>query len=510
MKLNADIVFKGIRRAYSAEIYGPKTTEMNLSRPEFYMEGDNTFQRDHLYLATVEHLPKRPQIQQNAALICIGDNLNLTFYKERMCVIVISSKADFFRVHQYVHSLFDYYDGWEKALYQDLLDDNDIRALLLDSQSIFNCPIYVLDNSFRIIASTQSTLASSWSLSDSGTLNVSSIDTFLSEHELMMEKKNALKLEVTDKKILCVNLFNRNDEYEGCLCIEMINNEFTDGEDRLAEFLAEIIQKAIQKSPLLINDSAATIKKVMQNLVSEMPLSYSQRMLLNSSNRKNTYVCLYMRNRGTHRQLPLSYICDTFEEAFEDSYAFVQDGSVIAFLDTDTLSPGYNTDYRIQLNKRLTEFIKKMNLCVGISNQFNDLLNIRIHYLQALSAVENGLLLDSNGNFFYFASYALTEMIINSLGNLPVEAYFPNGLAEIFEHDRNSGVSYIETLKVFLEENMSYTTTAQKLYIHRSTLIDRISRIEKELNISLKDSDHRLQLEILLKALALEEIIRNQ
>jgi DNA-binding PucR family transcriptional regulator len=57
---------------------------------------------------------------------------------------------------------------------------------------------------------------------------------------------------------------------------------------------------------------------------------------------------------------------------------------------------------------------------------------------------------------------------------------------------------------------MSYTATARKLYIHRSTLIDRISRIEKELNIDLKDSDQRLQLEILLKAVDLEEVLRQQ
>ena len=101
-------------------------------------------------------------------------------------------------------------------------------------------------------------------------------------------------------------------------------------------------------------------------------------------------------------------------------------------------------------------------------------------------------------------------MIINSLGGLPAEAYYPAGFKDLLEHDRDSGVSYLETLQVFLEENMSYTAASQKLFIHRSTLIDRISRIEKELNISLKDSDKRLQLELLLKAINIEEMLRNR
>jgi DNA-binding PucR family transcriptional regulator len=56
---------------------------------------------------------------------------------------------------------------------------------------------------------------------------------------------------------------------------------------------------------------------------------------------------------------------------------------------------------------------------------------------------------------------------------------------------------------------MSYTATAKRLYIHRSTLIDRISRIERELGIDLRDSDRRLQLEILLKAMSIEDLMRS-
>ena len=130
--------------------------------------------------------------------------------------------------------------------------------------------------------------------------------------------------------------------------------------------------------------------------------------------------------------------------------------------------------------------------------------------MQALAAVENGLMINRENDYFYFSSYALTQMVVNSLGTMPLQAYFPAGLNSLIEHDRTSGVSYLETLKVFLEESMSYTSTAQKLFIHRSTLIDRIARIEKELDVDLKDYDQRLQLEMLLKAMDLEDTLKQQ
>ena len=151
-----------------------------------------------------------------------------------------------------------------------------------------------------------------------------------------------------------------------------------------------------------------------------------------------------------------------------------------------------------------------MGLCAGISGEFSNLFNLRVYYLQAQSATENGMLLGSDEGFFYFESYALIEMIINSLGGLPLETYFPAGFRRLLEHDSESGISYIETLKVFLEENLSYTAAARKLYVHRSTLIDRIARIERELETDLRDPDKRLQYEILLKAIDLEELLRKK
>ena len=99
-------------------------------------------------------------------------------------------------------------------------------------------------------------------------------------------------------------------------------------------------------------------------------------------------------------------------------------------------------------------------------------------------------------------------MVINALGGRPAQTYYPKGLAEIVDHDENAGVSYLETLTVLLEENMSYSAAAKRLYIHRSTLVDRIARISRESGIDLKDPNQRLQLEILLKAAEIERLFQ--
>lgn len=67
-------------------------------------------------------------------------------------------------------------------------------------------------------------------------------------------------------------------------------------------------------------------------------------------------------------------------------------------------------------------------------------------------------------------------------------------------HDENSQVSYLETLRIYLDNNLSVTKTAVALYLHRSTLLDRLAHITQMLGCDLKNPDFCLTLGILLRA----------
>ena len=55
---------------------------------------------------------------------------------------------------------------------------------------------------------------------------------------------------------------------------------------------------------------------------------------------------------------------------------------------------------------------------------------------------------------------------------------------------------------------MAATKTAGDLFIHRSTLLERLDRINAILKEDLKDPDVRLQLMIILKALEIEKQLK--
>lgn len=501
MKLNADILKQELAKQYRVTMSGSFESRLTLLRPEFYMDGEDSFLTDHLYLATVEHLPRRPKIQRGAVLVCIGDAVNLRYYEERLCLITIHNKADFFKVYQYIQEIYSRYDEWERTLYRDLLQDNSIPAMVRDSYAVFGKPVVVLDSSFHYLASAGIDLQrSEWTASEKGALGTDSLTEFMRTSDLMTEKHGALRIDIKGNRTLSVNLFDKHALYAGCLSVSLGEEEFSTGTDRLAEFLAGMLETAIEKSPSALGDEKPSLKSVMRTLIDEQPISQAQRLILNGVNQKTSYVCAILRYGNKKNRIPAGYICDSLEEAVEGLIAFENEDAIICFMKPEAATE----------NSAFARLAASMNLQAGISSGFDDLFDIRIHYTQALCALENGRLMNPGKTLYSFDEYALSEMILNALGDLPASAYFPPGLAEIIRHDDSSGVSYLETLKVFLEENLSYTSAARRLYIHRSTLIDRIARIEKDLHISLKDPDQRLRIQIVLKAVEIEKMLRDK
>ena len=88
--------------------------------------------------------------------------------------------------------------------------------------------------------------------------------------------------------------------------------------------------------------------------------------------------------------------------------------------------------------------------------------------------------------------------------------YFTSGLRRLLAHDRDSAISYVQTLSVYLKHNMNVTHTAKALYIHRSTLLDRLERMKALLNEDLNDPDERLRIEMVLRALELRDQLKTQ
>ena len=509
MKLNADIIFERLQRKYSVKKYGEGSKKPLLQRPELYMDNTLRFRADHVYLATADHLPHRPVIEKNVVLVCIGDSPQLSYYKEHATVLLIRQKEDFFEVYQTLQEIFDVFNDWESQLLQLFLKSADIQELLDCSYSVFECTLSVLDGAFQYVAASYGGAAPKRNMWDPHPENLELEDllSYLHGNEMNMDRKGAFWVESDGFRILCVNLFDTEGEYIGCLYILYDQTPPLDGQEVFAEYLAAMIEKVCEINPVFIHKEESSLKNILNTMMQGMPLSKNQRLRLNTANLQQGYFCLSIHYPNRFSTLPVSYICSIFEGLLPDSVFFEHNNTTLGLVPAALLKKG--EEIHDFLEKVLTDTIKDLQITVGISNEFRDLYQLNVHYLQAEAAIENGRIYRPERSIYLFSQFALYEMVANSLGRLPVESYFPKGFAQLMEHDQTGGISYLDTLMEFLNENMSYAKTARSLYIHRSTLIERISRIEKELEIDWDDPDQRLLLQLILKALHMEGMLRD-
>lgn len=501
MYLNAEIIFDSLKEHVPVEMHGTRSSELTLDRPTFVLGDEKAFAAGWLFFTLADRLPLRPEIQEGVVIICIGESQRLSYYKERCCVIQIKERADFFHVANLVQKIFDRYTAWDGKLQEILSHTASVQEMIEYSYAIFENPLFVIDADFHVIANTGYDGTDVPYTTDSSVEDNVSLPTlaqFLELHEPSMHVREPLLLNLLDSSTLNTNVFI-HDEYRGCVTIDYRLRRHKQSDIALAKHLAKAISQAIEKlSSTTSSVARGVLKHALQDLVEGLPISLEQQRTLESF-RGTRFICARMQLASRLAKLPAGYICNELECSFPGSIAFVHESGVVGFIELDQAIAPEETSEET-LKEKLVAFIHSMDIRVGVSDTFTDLIDARLYCMQATRVLECGELLRLQERYFSFQDLALTEMVLNATGELPYKMYFSQGLRRLAHHDATAEVSYLDTLRTYLENNMSVSKTAAALYIHRSTLLERLARIKRELESELQDPDERLRIQLVLKA----------
>lgn len=514
MKLNTEILFANLSKHVPAQLRGVREKGLHLGRPEYYLAEERVFRAGRLYVLRGEQLPQRPAIEKGAAVLCVGKSMYLPYYLEFCGVIQIMERIDLSRIFNLLTEIYNKYDDWNDELHTILNTSGQIKEMITCSQSVFDNPLLVLDANFHFLFHSDYSRIdmAQWEKSlqrhsGDGELPLPLLNAFLEHAELSTDKTEAMLINILDSSTLCVNLF-QNREYSGCLIVDYRRRKHLPSDDALAEHLARLIEMALGKYTTTSPGSRSSLRSILQGLVNGLA-DMEQKWVLEGHQNNVEYICAKTQFSRRLAQLPIGYMCSVVEKTFPNSVAFEQEGAIVCFIETGALLEKDKTYLQV-FRDYVSPMFASLRFDIGISDPFRDIYSAQLYYLQACSALENGRLFAPAEHFYLFQDYALTELIINALGKFPVEMYYSDGFRKLLEHDAASSVSYIETLRTYLDKNMSITKTTASLYINRSTLLERIARIKRELGVDLQDANERLRLQFLLKALEMQEELQRK
>lgn len=504
MKLNFDIIIDHLPKSYNVKQLGSSYTRRTLDMPVIFEAGCE-YIKELLYIVSGELMPEAPP-SKGLSIVCVGQKPSRAWEQSDCQILWIADGPSFFSVFNEINKTFDKFNIWEKKIIKEIahMQDFDIRQILITGVNMLENPMSVVDSSLVVLFQVVLNDCDK----DNG-LEIT-IDQAKQSVNPIKQVKNACTVEraITESyfssvgnlgyRVYCKNLFIF-DQFAGCISISERHRLFRASDIALADYFFSLFQEAfskyIQNVPSVDTPEINVLKSIINSTFTDV-----RELALLSLDEKDYWICFVLQYNDKTSYMPINSMNATLNVLMPETViSVVIDDEIWGLL---KLHRDACNDSNLEYFK---EFLTKMNYLAGLSSACYDVSHALTYFNFARCALELGCKSSNHDNVYYFEDYALEYIITRYSAEHPAEYLYPLGLNLLIEHDKNSSVNYIHTLQIFLKNEMNISKTAQALFIHRSSLINRLERINKLLKIDLSVPEKRLYMELCLYLLDKEK-----
>lgn len=158
-----------------------------------------------------------------------------------------------------------------------------------------------------------------------------------------------------------------------------------------------------------------------------------------------------------------------------------------------------NTDSVKELCREIDEFLNyyfkynELTLYVGYGGIYRGVKGCMRSIGESKKTVQFAKKAEVQNISYHYNEMGLLCLLVSSNSKEELMDYCNNVIGSLIESDRENNTEYILTVKTYLENNNNLVSTANQLFIHRNTLINRIKHIEELTGKSLKEAETKLE-----------------
>lgn len=131
-------------------------------------------------------------------------------------------------------------------------------------------------------------------------------------------------------------------------------------------------------------------------------------------------------------------------------------------------------------------------LLIGVGNSYKDIESYKKSYRHALKALSS--IRNHSSYIAFYEELGFIRLIADSSTDTEIHNYVMSVLGNIMDEEVQSKTPLLETLDEYQRNNFNISKTAETLYIHRNTLLQRLEKIENALGKELKDYNVRREI----------------
>ena len=152
-----------------------------------------------------------------------------------------------------------------------------------------------------------------------------------------------------------------------------------------------------------------------------------------------------------------------------------------------------------QTHARLAEGEPPLPVAVGMGRPGTGLAGLRRSFVQArqtLALVES---LFDGDRVLSFGELTLYHLLGRLQSCEELREFYDQTLSALVDYDLGHDTQLVETLETFFAQHGNVSQTAERLYLHRNSLLYRMERIADITGLDLDDADDRFSLQLALK-----------
>lgn len=420
--------------------------------------------------------------------------------------VLLSADADLLVLTQCVYAAFQKYEAWDMRLLKALSMEEPILEMARASRSIFRNPVAVMDRDFHMLSDidtgTEAIEPSGLCPAPCGeSLPIDIVSYFKADpaftvvanvHEPFMYHAIFFP-----KSCACANLFGGEESYIARIVIMPFENENQPIDLFLLRHLAvymELCFKGGYQSRFMSAKLGDVLCALLETDGDPLPLLPAK--LPNSVwHSGDAFLWLVLTQTDMDVQNNTTrYTCRQIEHDYVGTCAFPIGGHVAVLVNLSA--------YGKPMDAFLEEFLPLLatgSQHAGVSRSFTDFALLRPHYRQADIALS---FRPGGSRITLFDQAAMPYLLRREALELPPLLWISDKIRTLIEYDKTNGTSYIETLRHYLDNQMNIAKTTRELFIHRSTMLYRLSRIEKLAHIDWNDAGEVLYLRVSLQAVS--------
>ncbi len=497
MKLSAQLIVYHLRQSFPLTASSWLSYEPHLEYPVFYQspeslaDGKIYLTDDPDFLIPSHHLSKTLVILTGGShYLEEEDYPNLCILKE------IVSPA---RVLSVLQEIFQKYEKWNQELFQLILEQSSVQKLIDATEMIIPNPMAVIGLDFTLIASR-----------DYPDPDTELKDGILGSTEETQHIVNSLKHDInyteaqyrtgyfyypgnhTAPPSLCVNI-RRSGKTGYRLLIRPGEIPLDDTFGFIAEHLASLISHILSTKAVPERDALYPLHQIFYNLLTNPKADYveiSRQLTENGWMSAHSYQCILIKTGILDwKNLTLKSICSYIENSIPASCALEHRGNVVVYINLNLCDLTLD-----EISQKLAGFIRDSLLNAGYSRVMLGHFNFQRQYVQASISIQVGSRKNPTSWIHHFNDIALPYILEQITSKLPAYMICHEKLLKLKYQDEETDSQLYETLRAYLQNQQSATKTAAALYIHRSTFLYRLEKIEKLLKSDLSDPDEQLYL----------------